>query len=185
MARHAIKGSERAPMPGARSVGNADPNERLEVSVILRRPDEDALKQRLHRMARGETGGEHLRHEDFDKAFSAAPDDMAAVKAFASKHGLAVVEEHAARRTVVLSGTVAQFNEAFGVDQSLTSSSGTLVYHITNVLLHLLCGLLLFGVIRRTLSLEALVEWATMPLECAPVVVSDPLVTLIGPAGMV
>ena len=32
------------------------------------------------------------------------------------KHGLAVVQEHAGRRTVVLSGTVAQFNAAFGVD---------------------------------------------------------------------
>ena len=42
--------------------------------------------------------------------------DIAAVKEFASKHGLAVVQEHAGRRTVVLSGTVAQFNAAFGVD---------------------------------------------------------------------
>ena len=41
---------------------------------------------------------------------------MAAVKKFAGAHGLAVVQEHAGRRTVVLSGTVAQFNAAFGVD---------------------------------------------------------------------
>jgi len=38
------------------------------------------------------------------------------VKAFAAAHGLAVVQEHAGRRTVILSGTVAQFNAAFGVD---------------------------------------------------------------------
>ena len=51
-------------------------------------------------------------------------------------------------------------NDAFGVDQSATGSSATLVYHVTNLLLHVLCGLLLFGVIRRTLSLEQLGEWA-------------------------
>jgi tetratricopeptide (TPR) repeat protein len=51
-------------------------------------------------------------------------------------------------------------NEAFGVDQSATGTSATVVYHVTNILLHLLCGLLLFGVIRRTLAIPKLGEWA-------------------------
>jgi tetratricopeptide (TPR) repeat protein len=51
-------------------------------------------------------------------------------------------------------------NESFGVDQRSTSASGTLVYHVTNVVLHLLCGLLLFGIIRRTLSLATVGQWA-------------------------
>ena len=37
MALHPLKGSERQPLPGAKSVGKADPAERLEVSVLLRR----------------------------------------------------------------------------------------------------------------------------------------------------
>ena len=36
MPSRALIGSERQPMRGARSVGKADPAERLEVSVILR-----------------------------------------------------------------------------------------------------------------------------------------------------
>jgi tetratricopeptide (TPR) repeat protein len=51
-------------------------------------------------------------------------------------------------------------NEAFGVDQAAASASSTVVYHVTNILFHLLCGLLLFGVIRRTLALPALGTWA-------------------------
>ena len=41
---------------------------------------------------------------------------IAAVRKFADANHLAIVEEHPARRTVVLSGTVAEFNHAFGVD---------------------------------------------------------------------
>ncbi|MFL5253969.1 MAG: protease pro-enzyme activation domain-containing protein, partial [Rhodopila sp.] len=60
--------------------------------------------------------GAHMKAEDFAKAFGASSDDIAAVRSFATQHGMAVVDEHAGRRTVVLSGTVKQFNEAFGVD---------------------------------------------------------------------
>jgi tetratricopeptide (TPR) repeat protein len=51
-------------------------------------------------------------------------------------------------------------NEAFGVDQSSTGTSATVVYHVTNLLLHLLCGVLLFGVARRTLAIPKLGGWA-------------------------
>src|SRR6202012_3716425 len=40
--------------------------------------------------------------------------DFAKVKAFAESQGLKVLEEHAARRSVVLAGTVAQLSAAFG-----------------------------------------------------------------------
>jgi len=40
------------------------------------------------------------------------------------------------------------------------AESRTLVYRVTNVLLHVLCGLLLFGVVRRTMSLATLGAWA-------------------------
>src|SRR5215813_8336780 len=109
-------GSERQPMRGARSVGKADPAERLEVSVILRHRASDALKGRVASLATGERPDRHLSREAFAQQFGADPADIAVVKQFASSHGLVVVEEDAARRTVVLSGTVAQFNNAFGVE---------------------------------------------------------------------
>ncbi|MBN9561728.1 MAG: S8/S53 family peptidase [Alphaproteobacteria bacterium] len=116
MARNPLKGSERQPMRGAKAVGKADPSERLEVSVLLRRPNDNALKDRVRRMARREPGESHIGREEFERQFGASAADVAAVKAFAATHGLTVVQEHVGRRTVVLAGTVAQFNAAFGVD---------------------------------------------------------------------
>jgi kumamolisin len=116
MARNPLKGSERQPMRGAKAVGKADPAERLEVSVLLRRRNADALSQRVAGLARGRRAAGHLPRDEFEKQFGADSRDIDAVKRFAAVHGLAVVDEHAGRRTVVLSGTVAQFNAAFGVD---------------------------------------------------------------------
>jgi kumamolisin len=115
MARHVLQGSERAPVAGANAVGKADPNERLEVSIILRRPQADAFNDRMKGMAPG-AAVPHLEREKFAAQFGAQPSDVAAVKTFAEQHGLAVVQEDPARRTVVLAGTVAKFNEAFSVD---------------------------------------------------------------------
>jgi kumamolisin len=116
MPNRTLTGSERQPIRGARSVGKADPAERLEVSVVLRHRANDSLKDRVAKLATGERPDRHLSREEFAQQFGADPADIAAVKKFASAHELVVVEEDAARRTVVLSGTVAQFNNAFGVD---------------------------------------------------------------------
>jgi kumamolisin len=116
MAGKPLKGSERKPLPGARAVGKADPTERLEVSVMLHRRNADAFAQRATRiMRRGRAGG-HLSREEFEQQFGADDADIDAVKRFAGTRSLSVVQEDAARRTVVLSGTVAQFEHAFGVN---------------------------------------------------------------------
>jgi kumamolisin len=116
MAHRPLKGSERQPLLGARSTGKADPTERLEVTVLLRRRQPDVLKDRVRKLANREHVGQHLSREAFAQQFGADDADIAAVRAFARTHNLAVVQEHASRRTVVLSGTVGQFNSAFGVD---------------------------------------------------------------------
>jgi len=126
MPNRTLTGSERQPIRGARSVGKADPAERLEVSVVLRHRATDILKDRVAKLATGERPDRHLSREEFAQQFGADPADIAAVRKFASAHGLAVVEEDAARRTVVLSGTVTQFNKAFGVDlQTFEHPGGT------------------------------------------------------------
>ena len=116
MANHALKGSERQPIKGARSLGKADPNERLEVTVLLRHRAADALHDHVKQLHRTKNRPEHMKREDFASQFGADPRDIEEVKRFASLHGLAVVQEDAARRSVLLSGSVAQFNRAFGVD---------------------------------------------------------------------
>jgi len=116
MPRNPLAGSERTPLPGARAVGKADPSERLEVTLVLRHREHEALQERVRNIAAGDKSERHLTHDEYAQQFGADSTDIQAVKQFAHQHGLAVVEEHQGRRTVVLSGTVAQFNDAFGVD---------------------------------------------------------------------
>src|SRR2546425_3455169 len=116
MAVHELKGSERQPLKGAQSLGKADPAERLEVTVVLRHRAADALRDRVKELHRTSGRPEHVKREDFARQFGADAADIEEVKKFAGSHGLAVVQEHPARRTVVLAGTVAQFNRAFGFD---------------------------------------------------------------------
>jgi kumamolisin len=126
MAKVKLQGSERQPMLGAKAVGKADPNERLEVSVVLRRRNASKLTERVRKLAKRESAGGSLSREDFERQFGADTADIDAVKAFAAQHGLAIVEAHAGRRTVVLSGTVAQFNVAFDVNlQRFEHAGGT------------------------------------------------------------
>ena len=115
MANILLKGSERVAMPGARVLAPADPAERLEVSLIVRRGAGDEFRARVAELATGGAGRPCLSREEFAQRHGADPADLAAVRAFAVSGGLTVVQEHAARRTVVLSGTVAQFNAAFQV----------------------------------------------------------------------
>jgi len=115
MANISLKGSERVTMPGARVVAPADPTERLEVTVLVRRRASEALRARAAQLAAGNPSGAYLSREEFAARHGADAADLAAVRTFAAAHGLVVVLEHAARRTVMLSGTVAQFNAAFNV----------------------------------------------------------------------
>ncbi|HEX4338872.1 MAG TPA: S53 family peptidase [Polyangiaceae bacterium] len=116
MSKNLLKGSERQPMREAKSVGKADPAERLEVTLLLRRGNAAGLTEHVQKLAIRSGSGAPISRSDFDRQFGATTADIEAVKTFAGTNGLAVVQEHAGRRTVVLSGTVAQFNTAFGVD---------------------------------------------------------------------
>jgi kumamolisin len=115
MATISLEGSERVAMPGARVVAPAEPTERLEVTLLVRRRARAELANRAAALNAGSVPTAFFGREEFASRYGADPADLAAVRAFAAAHGLAVVQEHAARRSVVLSGTVAQFNAAFGV----------------------------------------------------------------------
>lgn len=114
MAKRPIPGSERQPFKQATSAGAADPNETFEVTVVLPRRSgaEFESKLRTHVTEKRPT---HMHRADFAKQFGADEADAAAVKSFATEQGLKVVEEDLARRTIRLSGTVAQFEVAFDV----------------------------------------------------------------------
>src|ERR1051326_2468267 len=92
-----VPGSRRRPMAGTRRVANADPDETVYVTVVLRPgPDGDA----------------------------ADPDDAGAVADFAADHGLDVIATHLAARSVRLRGTVATMGEAFNVQLGVYEGGG-------------------------------------------------------------
>lgn len=105
-----IRGSRREPLPDAQRVGPAQPDERLEVTVRIR------PKKALTLEPGGPPEGTHLTREQFEAEYGADPKDLDTVADFATQHGLQVLERSAPRRTVVLSGTVAQMQAAFGVE---------------------------------------------------------------------
>jgi kumamolisin len=124
MARRALEGSERSPLADSRALGPADPAERLEVTVLVRCTDRQGLQERLRRLAQGERSLKHLSRAEFARRHGASRADLDAVREFAEAHGLAVLEAHAGRRTLVLAGTVAQFNDAFDVELERYSHPG-------------------------------------------------------------
>ena len=112
----ALPGSERYPRPGARQIGTPDPNELIQVSVILRpRTPLDELKSSKELGATLPRDRKYLTREEFATRYGADPADVAKVEAFAYQNNLTVVEESLPRRTVVLSGTIANLSAAFGV----------------------------------------------------------------------
>jgi kumamolisin len=116
MTENILTGSHREPLAGARAVGKSDPTERLEVTVLVRRQNAAAFKEKVAGLASGARPSGRMTHAQLADQFGASPGDMAAVVNFAKQHDLAVVQQDPSRRAVVLSGTVAQFNQAFGVE---------------------------------------------------------------------
>jgi kumamolisin len=126
MKRITLKGSERKAVEGARAIAPSDPKERLEVSLIVRRRARQALQTRVAALGTGSQAPTYLSQEEFTAQHGAAAEDLAAVRAFAAASSLAVVQESAARRTVILSGTVEQVNAAFSVQlQQFSHAHGT------------------------------------------------------------
>ncbi len=120
--RQPISGSGRTAVPGARIVGDPDPNQLIEITVQLRvRPEADFPKiETLGALLPRER--QHMTREEYAAAFSALPEDIAAVVDFARQTGLTVVCSDATRRSVTLSGTVATMSAAFATELKLYDS---------------------------------------------------------------
>src|SRR6266702_2229394 len=88
MPKHPLSGSEREIVSGARSIGKADPTERLEVTVLLRRRGNELLKSRIRKLTAGDRSEGYLKRDEYARQFGADPGDIATVRNFASNHGL-------------------------------------------------------------------------------------------------
>jgi kumamolisin len=110
-----LAGSERVPLEGAREIGPANPNETVDVTIRLR---SRAGKKPIVNSAEFTKPIQKrtiLSRKEFEQRHGADPESIALIESFAREHKLLVKEESPARRTVILSGTVAAMNQAFGV----------------------------------------------------------------------
>jgi kumamolisin len=118
-----LKKSVRRPRHGAHKVAPSDPKETLTVTVrVRRRPGAPALPDPSAASPR-----KIISAVDFAATYGAQQSDFDKVIAFAKENGLNAGAPNLARRTVLLSGTVAQMNHAFGV-QLAKYESPTEVY---------------------------------------------------------
>ncbi|AGK49742.1 MULTISPECIES: S53 family peptidase [Burkholderia] len=115
MARHLHAGNESQIVAESTCIGPCDPAETIHVAVMLRRQEEQHLDSLLQGLASGDPNAKPVSREAFAQRFCAHPDDVGKVEAFAQRHGLAVARVDPVESLVVLTGTIAQFEAAFGV----------------------------------------------------------------------
>jgi kumamolisin len=113
---HTLKGSERQPIRGARLIHNSHPDQTIEVSIRLRSKAE-AKREEL-KAALAKRDFKHMSRGDYESTHGADPADVEKIKKFAKEYNLHVRETgtELARRTVMVSGTVANLQKAFHVE---------------------------------------------------------------------
>jgi kumamolisin len=121
-----LAGSHRETVAGATAAQPVDDREMVQATVVLRRRAR-SLMPRAETYAYRHPGiRDYHSRGDFGVLHGADPADIAAVETFAHENGLTVVERSAARRSVVLKGTAANMQRAFGTDlMHYTAETGT------------------------------------------------------------
>jgi kumamolisin len=104
--------THRTVLHNAKSVGAVSPDERFGVTIRIRRhkpidPNVAKHATALHKR-------EYVTREDYADRYGSSQADIDKVVAFAERYGLVVVENSRERRSVFVSGTVAQYSKAFG-----------------------------------------------------------------------
>jgi kumamolisin len=116
-----LAGSERQPMPGAKKAGACDPNEQMQVTIVLR---ERQPKSQHPSVADLVASGERISRTEYEARYGADPQDIKTVEAFAKAHGLPVKQTNPFARSVSLDGTAGAFAEAFQVELSMYEIPG-------------------------------------------------------------
>jgi len=119
----ALPGSSREPLPGATRTRPCDPNETVQVTVVLRpRP----LSPRAKPLEELIASGERLTSSQYEAIYGADPKDVEQLEAFARAHDLKVTGVDLSARTVKLEGSAAAVSKAFQVELGqYESSAGT------------------------------------------------------------
>lgn len=109
--------SDRKLPAAARVIGAIPPDDEMRVSIIAKR------KQPLDLAS---LNGRHLSRTEFASKYAASADSFDQLRSFAQQHGLSVDEGASSldRRTLVLTGTAAKMQQAFGVQLQQVEHEG-------------------------------------------------------------
>jgi kumamolisin len=112
-----LKSSSRTLLPDAKRIAPADAAQQIQVTVRLRRGSNPGEFPSDAELGRGlPADRNYLTREEFTAKHGASSEDIAGIRTFATESGLKVVSVAAARRTVVLGGTVEAFSQVFGTE---------------------------------------------------------------------
>jgi kumamolisin len=111
-----IPGSERT-FPAGANVTRRTPMGRLIGVTIVLRPAQDGEMDFVDKLADSMPHRrKHLGREEFEDAYGANQDDIAAIRAFAKQHSLTIKKVSVSARTVDVQGTVGALSRAFAVE---------------------------------------------------------------------
>ena len=111
-----LLGSDRAPLEGAKEIGPANPHETVDVTIRLRSRAGKKPLVSAHEYTKPVSKRNLFTRHEYEQRHGADPESIARVEKFAAEHKLKVKEKNAARRTVILSGSVTAMDAAFGVE---------------------------------------------------------------------
>lgn len=108
--------SERVLLPGSSPAGKINLNERIKVTVLVRRTATNQIRNIIEQnISRLPKDRHHITHDEFSSRFGASPDDVSKIRSFAKDYGLEVIQANMSQCKVTLVGTIAQLSEAFDV----------------------------------------------------------------------
>ncbi len=102
---------------------SADPNQKVSVTITLRRPENSATAALEEQLLSGQF--RTVPREQAAQQLAADPRDIAAVRSFLERHGLAIIDENMAARTLKAEGTAQQMAEAFSVRLTWFDDAGS------------------------------------------------------------
>src|SRR4051794_14316798 len=111
--RSALRGSYRQHSAQAVKIGRPSPQERLEVTLVLRRKQAAPHPWELEH---------YFSHDELATMHGAHASDIEAVETFASSHHLSVTQVDEGARTVTLAGALAEIVSVFGAEAELHRS---------------------------------------------------------------
>lgn len=113
-----LRGGHREHPAGSVYVGEPDPNEVIQITLILKRcnpaPDPNI-------------NDAHFTHDTLEKHHGADPADIEAVEAFASENHLSIAHLNPAARSITISGPLSTIASAFGAELALRQVDGKIL----------------------------------------------------------